>query len=73
MSTQACTETAAKEQRPGKFSFLRLIPKFDAIYRQRLDLRGLSDTALKDIGITRSQANAEASRPSWDAPSHWLR
>lgn len=41
--------------------------------RQRLALRRLSDHQLKDIGVTREQANSEASRGIWDAPSTWQR
>ena len=41
--------------------------------RQRLALKRLSDDQLKDIGITRDQANSEAARGVWDAPSTWQR
>ncbi len=34
-------------------------------WRQRQDLGGLDDDALRDVGITRRQAAAEAARPSW--------
>ncbi|MEE9387912.1 MAG: DUF1127 domain-containing protein [Paracoccaceae bacterium] len=73
MSTQVCTAPKANGTKIWRFSPLRLIRKYDAIYQQRQTLRNLSDTALKDIGLTKPQANAEASRPVWDAPSHWLR
>ena len=33
--------------------------------RQRLALAQLDDHALKDMGITREQANAEAAKPLW--------
>ncbi|APH74665.1 DUF1127 domain-containing protein [Aquibium oceanicum] len=33
--------------------------------RQRRDLLALSDDQLKDIGISRSMAHREASRPFW--------
>jgi uncharacterized protein YjiS (DUF1127 family) len=33
-----------------------------ALYRSRQDLRGLSDAQLKDIGVTRHEAAAEARR-----------
>jgi hypothetical protein len=41
-------------------------------WRQRLHLRELDDRMLDDIGVTRSQAEAEADRPFWDVPSYWL-
>lgn len=33
--------------------------------RQRLTLQGLSDYALKDIGLSRSEAEREARKPFW--------
>lgn len=42
-----------------------------ALYRQRQTLARLDDAALEDIGVTRTQAMAEAKRPLWDAPAHW--
>jgi len=33
--------------------------------QQRDALSGLDDDALKDIGVTRQQANAEAAKPFW--------
>ncbi|MCL6283205.1 DUF1127 domain-containing protein [Ruegeria sp. 2012CJ41-6] len=42
-----------------------------AVWRQRRRLQQLDDAALKDIGINRSEARAEARRPFWDAPETW--
>lgn len=50
---------------------------FPRIYRafavagQRNKLAQLDDTRLADIGITRAEAKAEASRPFWDVPKGW--
>lgn len=44
-----------------------------ATWRQRRHLEKLDDNALKDIGISRHQAETEANRPLWDVPNHWLR
>lgn len=41
------------------------------IWRQRQALKSLDDKALRDIGVTRSQADAEARRSVWDAPDSW--
>lgn len=38
---------------------------WDEKRRQRLALLALSDEMLKDIGISRSQAEAEGSKPFW--------
>lgn len=42
-----------------------------AVSRSRRGLRHLDDHLLRDIGLTREEAAVEASRPIWDAPSHW--
>lgn len=39
--------------------------------RSRHGLRKLDDHLLRDIGLTRDEALAEANRALWDAPSHW--
>ncbi|MDP5217934.1 DUF1127 domain-containing protein [Ruegeria sp. 2205SS24-7] len=41
------------------------------VRRNRRRLLQLDDAALKDIGITRSEALAEARRSFWDAPETW--
>ena len=42
-----------------------------SLYRQRRALAALDDTRLADLGLSRHEADAEAARPVWDAPSHW--
>ncbi|WP_420568211.1 DUF1127 domain-containing protein [Thalassovita sp.] len=42
-----------------------------SLHRQRQRLAQLDDAMLRDIGLTRAQANKEAARPVWDAPTHW--
>lgn len=39
-----------------------------ATYRQRRHLAALDAAALSDVGLTRAQAQNEASRPLWDLP-----
>ncbi len=60
----------------GRFAGLSLdtgfkVADFFAISRQRNALAKLDDDALRDIGLTRSEAMTEAARPAWDVPSHW--
>lgn len=40
---------------------------------QRQALARLDESRLADIGLTRAQALAEATRAPWDVPAHWLR
>lgn len=42
-----------------------------AVARSRKGLTRLDDHLLRDIGLTREDARAEARRPVWDAPLHW--
>jgi uncharacterized protein YjiS (DUF1127 family) len=51
------------------YSFFKLI----GLARQRKTLASLDDHMLKDLGLTREQAEIEADRPFWDAPSSWKR
>jgi len=43
---------------------MRLLERLD-VSRQRRTLRNLDAAALSDIGLTRAEAVAEASRPFW--------
>ena len=56
--------------RPGFFTRLRTAL---ALRRQRKQLAEMDEIMLSDIGLSRDQALAEAARPLWDAPAHWLR
>ena len=42
-----------------------------AVHKQRRELARLDDRALRDIGVSRYQAEIEAARPAWDVPHHW--
>lgn len=42
-----------------------------ALRRQRARLAALDDRMLRDIGLSRAEAEAEAARRAWDAPRHW--
>ena len=58
---------------PRGFSPVTRLKHLFAIQKERLALGRLEDAALKDIGVTRAEANREASRTVWDAPAHWQR
>lgn len=40
---------------------------------QRRALARFDARMLRDIGVSRAQAEAEVNRPLWDVPSNWLR
>lgn len=42
-----------------------------ALVRQRRELAELDEHLLRDIGVSRDDADKESSRPVWDVPSHW--
>ena len=66
------TQIAIKRNcQPRRRFGLKVIVDLLSLRRQRQTLARLDDRALKDIGITREQAEAEASRSIWDAPEFW--
>ncbi|UWQ59657.1 DUF1127 domain-containing protein [Leisingera caerulea] len=70
-ATASCPAScSAQKPQHSLLSRLRLLW---SVRRQRDQLAALDDRALKDIGLTRSQAEAEARRGFWSAPDHWLR
>jgi uncharacterized protein YjiS (DUF1127 family) len=60
---------------PRRPSFLSRTFRFVALVasarRDRRTLAQLDPHLLRDIGLTREQAEAEAARALWDVPSHW--
>jgi uncharacterized protein YjiS (DUF1127 family) len=44
-----------------------------AVAQSRRALRRLDDHLLRDIGLTRHEAESEATRVPWDPPLHWRR
>lgn len=63
--------TASPARRPARQSAIGRLALLLSVWRQRQVLRSLDDRALTDIGVTRREAEAEASRPIWDAPETW--
>ena len=56
---------------PARGSFLARLRHLAALHRQRRHLARLDDHLLRDIGLTRAEAERECLRPAWDAPDHW--
>lgn len=66
--TRRAAQTIAQPRRKGLVT--RLLDTL-ALTRQRRALSELDDALLADLGLTRSEAEAEARRAAWDVPSHW--
>ena len=43
------------------------------ISRERRHLAHLTERELNDLGLTKSDVEAELRRAAWDAPNHWTR
>ena len=63
--------TSTHAARPSFSRFLTVLHRLFTIDRERRSLRHLDDHLLRDIGLTREQADEEAARPFWDAPAAW--
>ena len=59
--------------RPRRASLVSLLVQTLAVKRQRRELLEMSDHQLADLGLSRTQAEAEGRRSLWDAPQHWMR
>ena len=64
--------TLARPAATPRISLLRRFFVALALRRQRHSLLALDAHMLRDIGLTRDQARAEAALPFWPAPEHWL-
>ncbi len=67
------SNTITRAPLPGRFAIISLISLAFAARRQRNALRSLSDTALRDMGLSREDVEQEANRPLWDIPAGWWR
>ncbi len=53
------------------FHLLRKFRQMTDLIQSRRDLRRLDEHLLRDIGLTRHEAETEAFRAPWDVPPHW--
>jgi uncharacterized protein YjiS (DUF1127 family) len=67
------TLECAQTRLPRRTGFLMRFRHAIALRRQRRALLVLDDHLLSDIGLTRTEAEAAARLPFWDAPDHWTR
>ena len=66
-ATRCCPPAPA---RPGLFRRLRACL---AVRTSRKQLAVLDARLLDDVGLASEAARAEAQRPLWDVPAHWLK
>lgn len=73
--SQTCQPTSCLQPvaRPARSGLMQRMLAAIAIRRSRARLLDLDDRILRDIGVSRHDAEAEARRPLWDAPDHWKR
>lgn len=64
-ATRICLKTAPR------YGILRKLFAMMSLSRQRRTLKDLEDHLLRDIGVTREEADIESKRRVWDAPVHW--
>ncbi len=67
--THNCTTLSATRPR----GFWTRLASVGTLYRHRRALAEMPSYMLDDIGISRAEAMAEAAKPLWDVPQHWLK
>ncbi len=68
------TNTPFKETNlPPRLAIVSFIGLAIAARRQRRALRNLDESVLRDLGLSRKDAETEANRPLWDVPANWRR
>jgi uncharacterized protein YjiS (DUF1127 family) len=70
--THITTNLACPMTRPCSKGFWAAVLQRLYLQRQRRLLGQLGPDALRDIGLTQTQAQAESRRKAWDAPHQWM-
>jgi uncharacterized protein YjiS (DUF1127 family) len=66
------TTTVAAARPGGVVALLaRRVALWLEVRRQRRQLLAMSDHMLHDLGLSRADAEGEATRPFWDLPQRW--
>ncbi len=67
------TQTCTALPRAANRGFWTRLTSAGSLWRQRQALAAMPDHMLDDLGISRADAMAEAAKPMWDVPQHWLK
>ena len=57
-------------RRGGLLGLIERLERFARVAYERRALRNADETTLRDIGVTRAEADHEAARPFWDLPEN---
>lgn len=71
LSAPLSASSAAAGRRLSVRRMLTILSTMLAAHRQRRQLLQLDDRRLDDIGLDRTAARREATRPFWDGPAYW--
>ncbi len=73
-TTTSTTSLRRVSRKPlSLLTLFRWLADRKSLHSSRLRLAALDDHLLRDIGVSRDAARAEADRKGWDAPDHWQR
>ncbi len=63
--------SATRSLGQSRLGWTGIVAHYLDVWRQRRHLARLDDSALRDIGLTHAEIDAEIRRPIWDAPASW--
>ena len=72
MTTTTHHNTNVMKAQSHKRSLRAYLLRMISLNRQRKALQNLDEHMLRDIGISRQEAEIESKKHFWDAPQHWF-
>ncbi|WP_232829362.1 DUF1127 domain-containing protein [Tropicimonas sp. IMCC34043] len=72
MSVQSI-HTAGMHRGFNPLGIISYVRNLRVLARQRRELAMMDDHMLQDIGVSRFEAESEATRPLWDVPHFWMK
>ncbi|MGC1496425.1 MAG: DUF1127 domain-containing protein [Sulfitobacter sp.] len=65
------TQTTCPPRAPRSQTLVQIITRAYRLWCTRRALAALGPEQLKDVGVSRAEANREAQRAVWDVPANW--